>query len=84
MQHDVKEFLDHLRPFVPLLARMQVESRLMLPEGLLRQDEEFRLVAPTSFSSSACLQDLVTAWHTADAGIKGCVGLAIASCTHYS
>ena len=72
-QHDVKEFLDHLRTFIPVLTHMQIESRMMLPEGLLRQDEEFRLVAPASVTSSACLQDLITVWHSAEAGIKGCV-----------
>ena len=74
-QHDVKEFLDHLRSYVPILNHMQTESRMMLPEGLLRQDEEFRLIAPTSSASTACLQELIRTWHTADAGIKGCVGM---------
>ena len=73
-QHDAKEFLDHLRPYVPLLGMIAVESRLQLPEGIMRQHEEFRLVAPLSQDTAVTLQQLVLDWHVADAGLKGVQG----------
>ena len=73
-QHDALEFVEHLRPYVPILCSIQAESRLALLEGIDRQPERLRLVAPSASSSSCSLQDLVNAWHVSEAGLKAVLG----------